>query len=58
MSVPTLKPAALTARIEEIASTCRTDNVAAAREPDGNRVVLPFDVLLDRLDAWEARTSG
>jgi hypothetical protein len=28
------------------------------REPDGSRVVLPFDLLLDHLDAWEARTSG
>jgi hypothetical protein len=28
------------------------------REPDGSRVVLPFDVLLDHLDAWETRSRA
>ncbi len=28
------------------------------REPDGSRVVLPFDLLLDHLDAWETRTGS
>jgi hypothetical protein len=78
MSVPTLNPAALTARIEAIASTCGADSVAAAlssfvREFPGlpgdlrmrtrianktGEISTAFDVLLDHLDAWEARTSG